>query len=413
MEAFFSDRRIYRTWNRHVIWGFVINKQMKLPANLLVFAICLITCNAFAQSKNGGLRYTFDTVVRTIEGDLTKAYTGGIDVLTFDGKNYVAYNYCGDNTIKIVNQSDQTFTSIFQPQENKQCRELNTRMDDKDYFVITLDNKVFQYCNKNPKPELFIDLMQIDNYKKSGLTVEWNKRGGDQHVNTPKDIIYFRVDQNYHDTLGVYSNIDSDYPAIAKLNLKTNQVDFFGITPYFVEHSEYGFLSEYYDLYVGDLIITSTAISPEIEVINTLTGTAIKKNVKSRFDTTPIEKIIYPKDKVDVNNVKFKHALKSPNYESLFYNPHTKYYYRIFHPAMDEYNEKGLLNTEYDKKCILMVINEKFELLDEVLLPIQKMTILKLYPTKGGVEIYLPELSNKTEQKSVLSYLQVNHFKNK
>lgn len=352
--------------------------------------------------------YKYDTITKVYYSDFTKASTGGIDVLTDSETNFVAYNYCGDNTIKIIDHS--TDSTIIINQYNENCKEINTRIVDNDIYVVTADNKVLLYCDKEANSELFIDLMQIDKFKQSGLTVERHKRGGDQHVNISKDHIYFRVNQNYDDNLGHFSNLDSGYPAFAKLNIISKDIRFYGATPYFSEYSEYGFISHYYDLYVGDSIITSTSINGEIEIISTLSGETSKKELKSKFDATPIQKIIYPTNKADVNNVKTKHYLTSPNYEPLFYNPFTKYYYRIFHPALDELNEQGLLNTESDKKCVLMILNQEMELIDEVLLPINRMQILKLYPTKSGVKISLPELVNVTPEKVTFKFLTVNHF---
>lgn len=373
--------------------------------------ICLQGCSSTKALTNyaSNYRYEYDTISRIFNTDFTKGYTGGIDVICQDSNTYVAYNFCKTNEIKILDYANNTFVSL--PQYNPKCDQIYTAIKNNDVYVTTRDNKVYLYCDKNREKELVVDLMQIDKFKQSGLVVEWNKRGGDQHVNVSDKVIFFRLHQNFDDTLGLYSKMDSEYPAFAKLELQTKEIDFYGKLPHFMEYSEYGFISNYYDLYNGDDIITSTSINGKIEIIHTLTKTVVNKNVTSRFDNVPIKKIKYPKDKVDVNNVKMRHYLITAYYEPLFYNPYTHYYYRIFHPTMNEFNDKGLLNTEQDKKCVLMIMNENFELIDEVLLPVQRSMILKLYPVENGVQIFLPEISELNEHRSEFKFLKIKHFK--
>ncbi|MCO5259540.1 MAG: DUF4221 domain-containing protein [Crocinitomicaceae bacterium] len=388
---------------------------MKILKYFLIYYLLFFFFSSCSSLKDVETRqfskfnYEFDTISKVYHSDFTKQYTGGIDVLTDFKTNYVVYNFCSDNTIKIINHLNDSVLIL--NQFNPDCKEVNTRIIGNDVYVILNSNKVYLYCDKSQNKELALDLMDIEKFKQSGLTVEWNKRGGDQHVNIPKNNFYFRVNQNYDDSLGKYSNDVSNYPAFAKLNIQSKEIDFYGKTPYFSEYREYGLISDFYDLYIGDSIITCNSISGTIEVINTLNNQSQFYTVKSKYDTEPIEKIVYPEDNKNINDVKMKHWLLSPYYESLFYNPFTNYYYRIFHPKMDELNEKGLLNTEFDKKCMLMVLNSKFELIDEVLLPIHKLQILKLYPTENGVLISLPDLGEVSKDKIDFKFLKISHLK--
>lgn len=354
-------------------------------------------------------RYEYDTITRTYHSDFTKGYTGGIDVIFQDSTLLQIYNFCRANEIKIVDYTNEVAYSL--PQYNPECDQIYTTLRGNDVYVTTRDNKIYVYCDKGQERQLLVDLMEIDQFKQSGLTVEWSKPGGDQQVNVSDNTLYFRVNQNYHDSLGKYSVPDYDFPAFAKLNLETKELNFYGNMPYWDVYSEYGFVSDCSDLYVGDCIIAHNKVNGEIEKINTMTGETLKKVIKSRFDIVPIKKVNYPEDKRDVNNIKMKHYVLSPYYEPLFYNPYTNYYYRIFHPAMDEFNADGLLNTAEDKKCVLMVLNADLKLIDEVLLPINDGMILKLTPTENGVEIYLPELANRTEEKAIFKFLRIQHFK--
>jgi len=355
-------------------------------------------------------RYEYDTIFKTYNANFTQRYVGGIDVLTENNTTYVAYNYCGDNTIKLINLSNDSIIVI--SQYNTDCEQMNTRIVNNDIYTIKQDNKVYIYCEGDKKAELICDLMTIPTFKQSGLVVNWYKEGGDQHVNISKNNLYFRVNYNYDDSLGVFSKMDFGYPSIAKIDLETNNVSFFGPRPYFDKYQTYGLPSRCFDLYIGDSIITSNGINGEINIINTLSGEITEKEVKSGFDTIPIKKYHPPEnDNRDKTHSLMQHFIESPFYESLFYNPKTRYYYRIFHPHMDERNKDGELNTQYDKQSVLMILNDEFELLDEVLLPPQKrLQMIKLYPADNGVIIDLPEFREVLPEKITFSYFKVSHF---
>lgn len=327
---------------------------------LLFFFQCCHSQKETIQYSTGKYAYEYDTVARTYHGDFTKNYTGGIDLLFLDSTLFVAYNYCGDNTIKIVNHFNDSVLIL--PQFNPECQVIYTSMKTDGIYVTTTENKIYLHCNGRAEKGLIADLMSNEKFKQSGLAVEWHKPGGDQYVDIPEDVLYFRVRQDLEDTGGKYSKMDYGFPAFARLNLISQEIDFYGNKPRFAEYDEYGLLSMHFDLFIGDSIITSTPVNGEIQIINTHSNQTIKKNIKSQYDNVPIKKFRYKKEIKDVNNLKMKHALLSARYEPLFYNPFNMCFYRIFHPAMEELNDEGLLNTEFDKKCILMVFKKNWNL---------------------------------------------------
>lgn len=355
--------------------------------------------------------YKYDTIVRVFEGDYEKGYRDGMDLIINDDIVYETYNYCRNDELKILDHSNQKSYSF--PFYNPNCRVIynSIKKENNDLYLVSTDNKISVYCEGKNKSEIVFDLMNLEQFHKSGMTVEWKKSGSNQYVNVPNDILYFRVNQNYNDKKGKYSKMDANFPAFAKYNLKTNDLQFFGKLPYFEVYQQYGFLSYYFDLFKGDTIITCSSIEGSIEIINTISGQITKKFAKSSFDTKPIQKIKYPKDKRDINNLKMNHFLVSPHYEPLFFNPYTNLYYRIFHPRMNELNDEGLMNTNQDKICVLMVFNNNLEIIDEEILPIKGNLILNLYPSHDGIEIYLPEISQKNSKKAELKFLKIRHLK--
>lgn len=271
---------------------------------LLNIGMCFLMIQSCESPKQlvekSTFNYEFDTISKTYKHDFTARYVGGIDVLSIDENNFVAYNYCGDNTIKVINHFNDSVFTI--PQKNQNCQAIYTRILGDKFYVVGEDNKVKTHDLYGQEHDSF-DLMKFEKFKNSGLTVEWNKIGSDQNINTPKDILYFRVNQNFDDTLGVYSHYDADYPAFAKLNVQSKEIKFFGQSPYASVYYEYGFNSQYFDLYVGDSIITSTGFNAQIEIINTADSIVTTKEIKSQYDTSPIEKIHYPEEAKNINEI--------------------------------------------------------------------------------------------------------------
>lgn len=56
-----------------------------------------------------------------------------------------------------------------------------------------------------------------------------------------------------------------------------------------------------------------------------------------------------------------------------------------------------------------MVFDEKFKLIDEVLLPIKRLNVIKLFPIKDGVSIYLPELFKIDTNQIKKGFLNIHH----
>jgi hypothetical protein len=277
----------------------------------------------------------------------------------------------------------------------------------KDLVILTMDGKVWRYCNGTTEVEEICDVFADSGFKKSGLIPWESKRGGDQHIRVPENVIYFNLRQDYDDSTGKYSKKDSGFPNFARLNLEDGSVQLFGKLPAYSPYQDYGLHSSQFSLWIGDSIITSNACNGEIKIINTQSNKTKTMRIKSRYDTIPIEKFNYKGDFSDKKNAKFKHGLLAPNYESLFYNPYNGNYYRIFHPKMEEFNAEGLNNTEYDKEAVLMVFDKNLKLLDEVLLPVKRSQILKLFPIKDGVAITLPDSFRYNGYKGTESYTRV------
>ncbi len=377
---------------------------------LLVIAIssCGASNSATKEMHSSRFEYTYDTIYRSYNGDFSQNYVGGIDLHWVDSTTYVVYNYCGSNQLKILDF--QTDSILELPLFNPGCKQVYTEIKGNDLYMLAPDGKVWLYCERTPQIDLVCDLSTNILFRNTGLVLSDYKPGGDQHINVPNDVLYFNMRQDYDLTTGKYSKWKSGYPTFAKLNLTDGTVQVFGKEPKYISNEDYGLNSRQFSLYLGDSIIITNECNAEITIINTLGNTSKIIVEKSRFDTVPIKKFHRWKYKSNLRTEKFKHGTLSPGYESLYYNPYTKKYYRIFHPEMPEYNSEGLLNTEFDKKCVLMVFDQNLRLVDEVLLPIKRLQTLKLFPLKDGIAIYLPELFKVDGTSGMtFSYFGIHH----
>ena len=369
--------------------------------SLFLFVSCSLKNNNefIFTSKN---KYYVDTIFKTIKTKFNEGYIGGIDLFNNDTINKIVYNFCKTNRVKIIDIESNKVDEIIN--YNPSCEFIYT--DVKDSFYYTLTNNILCKTSKfNNSNAIFYNLRNYEGYRKTGLCPGAIKPGGDQHVNVPKNIFYFRTSIDYENESGIYSNRVYNYPIFCKLNLDDFTFKYFG-----KDHmTNFGYLDNTFDLYKGDSILISYSQNATIEIINTISGKVSKKNIKSIFDNCKIKKWNGRKIRDDIKNEKFKHALLNPSYESLFYNPYNKKYYRVFHPKLDEFDQDGLQNSESNKRSILMIFDENLKLIDEFILPYNTLQILKIYPTKKGVEILLPNLINSNKGITSKAYLIINH----
>jgi len=358
-------------------------------------ALALVSCTAaddgiaYSEPEN----YTVDTVVRTYTLDYTARFTSGSDLLTFRGETWVLTNVCGAGKLVFMNLVKDSVIEL--KLENPDCLKVHTAMKAEGIYVILSDGDVLLYPTGSAIPQRQLNLFtDVKGFRESGMTPEWFKPGSDQHTNSASDELFFRVNQRYEDSSGIYSRYTVGFPVTAKLNLRTREVSFFGSMPHYVTNGSYGHLSHLYDLYSGDSIFYSTPINGTVIILNTRTGKVAELNRPSSYQQRPIEEFRYlpGKDPAMQRDRKTDHGTYSAQYEPLFYNPYDGHYYRIFHPELLKYAENGLLHTEFDKQNILMIFDHNLALTEEIVLPFKAKRTSRLRPVKNGVELILPDL---------------------
>ncbi|MDQ3108874.1 MAG: DUF4221 domain-containing protein [Bacteroidota bacterium] len=128
-------------------------------------------------------------------------------------------------------------------------------------------------------------------------------------------------------------------------------------------------------------IVYGFAASDSIYVLKN--GKLISKhNCKSKYMT---ERHTYPDDSLGHFFFLEKYSITEPVYVNLIYDPYRNFYYRIVHHAIPFENKNGFtVNTFSDKVWSLMLLNEDFEVLNEISFdPHQHLPAV--FPTTEGV----------------------------
>lgn len=374
--------------------------------------------NKSVATTESNLSFHYDTIYHNYSVDLTKQMTGGIDLHVSDTSLTLVYNYCGNNQLICLNPLRNDYSTL---NLETNCVKVFTKQTKSGFYALKRDGNLFFYVTETKIP----DVLNLDpsgtpgklitNIKSDsllwnlGLDIEQYKPGSGMHYNVSDSVFYFRTMKNFDTEKGFYSKKNSGYPIFCKYNLITGKKQFFGQQPLSVERSWYGLSSVVYDLYIGDSIIVSEGVNGKITFINTLNNIATTTEVKSKYDTRPFKKFVYPKNMENAKTLKLQHKLESPWYEAIYYNPFTQCYYRVFHPGMDKYNSDGLLNTSYDKPCVLMVFDKHFKLIDEVIIPLKATQAFQLHPVQSGIEVCLPDLYKMTKETSKFAFLKITH----
>lgn len=395
---------------------------MKVLFYLSIFIVTIQGCasNREVVSHEGKLDFQFDTIYHNYSVDLTKQITGGTDLHVSDTSLILTYNYCGKNQLICLNPLKDSYTAL---NLETGCLKVFTKQTKTGYYALNRNGNLFFFNTE--EQQKIPDAIKLDfsgiqgkimtNLKSDsllsnlGLDIEQYKPGSGMLYNISDSILYFRVMKSFDTDKGLYSKKNSGFPIFCRYNISTGEKRFFGSKPLSVERSWYGLCSEIYDLYVGDSIIVSEGVNAKIKIINTRNNKTKTVEVKSKYDTKPIKEFVLPRNMENAKTSKLQHFLQSPLYEAVFYNPYTKCYYRIFHPALDKYNSNGLLNTSYDKNCILMVLDKNFKLIDEVVLPLKATQAFQLRPIKSGLEVCLPDLNEQTSKNTKYAFLKITH----
>jgi hypothetical protein len=388
-------------------------KVLPLLAPTVVLLVSAASCATGEQAKIYGsppqsaLDYQIDTIYTTYQTELLDRMQGGPDLHVTDSFFMEIRNYCGPGELLLLDHHSTAFRKLLT--FTGDCRDIFTKYTSQYTYMLNGDGILLQYTTNSRQGKIIANFNADSSLYKLGLAVDQSKPGGNQYVNVSENVFFFRVMHSFETNKGIYGLRKMRYeePLFCKYDLTSKKMEFFGNNP--EKNTRYGHLDVIYDLYRGDSIIVTEAISGKITIIDTKTNTTTSQETRSSYDTLPTPELQSPRKFENRKMAKVEHGLYSASYEPLYYNPYTHCYYRIFHPAMPREKGNGLLNTAYDKECVLMILDENFRIIDEKLLPIKQQRLHALFPVKNGIQIYFVDLYDFTKTYSTYAYLRVTH----
>lgn len=195
-------------------------------------------------------------------------------------------------------------------------------------------------------------------------------------------------------------------PIFAALNLENAKLTNLPIT-----YSDYlynikgnaGFLSSVItsEFQKNDLITYSFIYESNIYQYNPKNSTITCYGAKVSQGKNLVDSISYKND--DDINKWVTHHVENPQFFNVIYDKYRKLYYRF---SLENISQKNgdYFNTILDKPLTLMVFNEKFEVIKELVLPMYKYAINTWFLTKEGLFISPTHVKNKVFESSYLKF---------
>ena len=298
--------------------------------------------------------------------------------------NFLAYYDTKTNQIKIVNLNNLNIY-ILNPyiDENKQLRS---------FCFQNLDSIILMYENEIQLVNIKNKLIGFTKYKNEFLIGE-TPCIIDDYFNF-SSIFYLPNRQSIvamtHPYLSFWSYDFFKYPIEVEISLKDGSVKPLNNIKYPNQYQQnnYGnafFFDRFFD---GSSIYYSFQASDKILEYNTKTSNTSFYESKSSVEFLGEVEPFNTKFKEDMNIVTL-HLVNNPTYLDIFKDTFKDVYYRFAYTAA---KNKGL-NAKYeDKELYLFILNNKFEVLDKVLIK-DKVVFGSSFVTKKG--FYIPKFNEK------------------
>lgn len=251
-------------------------------------------------------------------------------------------------------------------------------------FILTVQNLLISDTSGNVLFKYYINKDFYTNKKSKNIYIYRNNRDFPIYFDPLTKNIYLH---QYNATASSYSRkyFESEIEAI--VNLKDSAITTLPfIYPAFFNTGFYSRTGIPKRLVNGDLNIYTFELDPNIYIYNRKTHVNSIEGGQSKFQTHPArpfsaKKVNFDRDK------EMKYLTTSFSYGNLLYDEYRKLYYRFFFREQPLKNNKGFFNTSLDRREVLMVFNEKFEVIDEIELQPYKYNCYFSFVTPSGFYI--------------------------
>jgi hypothetical protein len=354
----------------------------------LLISFCLIySCSSFKKNNyNEAETLHSDSLKYLLTDNCILFDTTGFRIMSFfksihtiNGKDFVSYLNLSDSSIEIFDLNAKEIFKKFPLRHMKLERDSFGEITA--IYFHTLDS-------------LFIlQDLQISLWNGTILTNSWK-------INTETDSMCLYV---YDDNPVTYNPIINSLVILHTCCWCTaDSTEFFSTSPIAYYHIDnknvttpkIGYSKLYLDDYYGfkrrlsishkdSLTYISYIIDPNIYIINNNTGVQKIVGGRSNYQKNPAKPIpLKNKDNTEKKLIDIRHDFW---YGEIIYDKHRNLYYRFFDLEMPLKNSKGKYNKMTDKERILMVFNDKFELVNEIRFPSKVASIA--YVAKDGLYV--------------------------
>lgn len=318
---------------------------------------CKITSNTIVpieKSKNS-IEVTQDTAIY-LEGN------------SFGFKFFDSY-IDGDTTFMIIDRIDTKSFNIYNLSTSKVVRKI-------DYSQLFPDTNSpvyitgIEYHNHDSifiSSEYQLSLVQLnDNVIIYSINEEYWKKG--YYIRTsPESAVEIDATKN---EIMLHSTGKGLKNHILDIGLNLSNIDDINFYPFrypmHMQKNNYGLLTGYSRAINGHQSVYSFDADPNIYIFNRKTGETVIKGGRSAFQNIEILPLTGKDRKDDI--IRLRHFTITTAYPRIIYDAERKLYYRYFFQGVPEKNEEGLFNSLRERTDYLMVFDEKFELITELLI---------------------------------------------
>ncbi len=267
-----------------------------------------------------------------------------------------------DGGLFVFTPDDSITLTVVSSVENKHFRPEDFRLSDGTRVNFELDTKIVSDC------------------KRSAESFEYRLATGVSNSNVPMT--------------GVF-NVESGVVGITGINY-----------PERYRTNYYGFLHDIQEVHTSDLVIYNPIALPEVWIYNRQTKATEVKTVRSKYQINDVESLsTVDKSKSEIKTILESHQAANGNYSRLVYNENLNCYYRFYqHPQALKTND-GYFTTYQNRRVSCMQLDEDFELINEVMLPVDCFFVYLAIPTTDGFIINRGSLMEDQELRLLAVYM--------
>lgn len=369
--------------------------------------VLILLLSIFACTSDGGGEYKIhvtkrrlpDSIsmsekqirIKLINNDISNYSTNVYSHCMVDGLPYLALYNNLYHSIDIFNFADLIFEKRVSLSDNILSRWERSRFNPVNsiflrnfdsIFILTIQNLLIIDTSETVLFKYYINQKYYTNKKGKNVFIYRNKRDFPIYFDPLARKIYL---PQYNATASSYSKkyFESELEAI--FNLKDSTIATLPVTfPAFFKTGFYSRTGNPSRIINGDLNIYTFELDPNIYVYNRKTHTNIIEGGRSKFQAHSarpfsMKTVTFDRDR------EMNYITTSFSYGHFLYDQFRKLYYRFYFQEQPLKNKNGFYNTIFDRREVLMVFNEKFEVIGEFVLQLYKYNCNFSFVTSEGL----------------------------